>query len=119
MSKPTRNLIGQHLLTVLLAALVTAGVAAPATAAAQAPPAGDPVPPCDPATEPCEDSLPDSEAIADPAAEDEAGMSDPDFEGGPQAAVEEDSAIEASADEVFTPGDEISEDYPIPLPSDI
>ena len=33
--------------------------------------------------------------------------------------VEEDPAIEASADEEFTPGDEISEDYPIPLPSDI
>ncbi len=26
---------------------------------------------------------------------------------------------EASADEEFTPGDEISEDYPVPLPSDI
>jgi hypothetical protein len=33
--------------------------------------------------------------------------------------VEEDPFIEASADEVFEPGDEISEDYPVPLPSDI
>lgn len=38
---------------------------------------------------------------------------------GPEAIVEEDMAIEATADEVFEPGDEISEDYPIPLPSDI
>jgi len=33
--------------------------------------------------------------------------------------VEEDSDVEARADEVFTPDEEISEDYPVPLPSDI
>lgn len=38
---------------------------------------------------------------------------------GPAAAVEEDPGIEASANEEFTPDDEISEDYPVPLPSDI
>ena len=38
---------------------------------------------------------------------------------GPAASVEEDPAIEASAQEVFKPGDEIPEDYPVPLPSDI
>jgi hypothetical protein len=27
--------------------------------------------------------------------------------------------VEARADEVFTPDEEISEDYPVPLPSDI
>jgi hypothetical protein len=31
----------------------------------------------------------------------------------------EDFAREASVDEEFTPGDEISEDYPVPLPADI
>jgi hypothetical protein len=38
---------------------------------------------------------------------------------GPAATVEEDSAIEASAEEEFDPDEEISEDYPVPLPSDI
>jgi hypothetical protein len=33
--------------------------------------------------------------------------------------VEEDPGVEASANEEFTPDDEISEDYPVPLPSDI
>jgi hypothetical protein len=36
-----------------------------------------------------------------------------------QPAATEDPAVEARADEVFRPGDEISEDYPVPLPSDI
>ncbi len=36
-----------------------------------------------------------------------------------ESVAEEDSLIEASADEVFEPGDEISEDYPVPLPADI
>jgi len=42
-----------------------------------------------------------------------------DADAGPAAAVEEDPGIEASANEEFTPDDEISEDYPVPLPSDI
>lgn len=33
--------------------------------------------------------------------------------------VEEDPAIAASAEEEFDPDEEISEDYPVPLPSDI
>lgn len=33
--------------------------------------------------------------------------------------VEEDPAVRASADDVFEPGEEISEDFPVPLPSDI
>jgi hypothetical protein len=40
-------------------------------------------------------------------------------EEGPGALVEEDSAIAASAEEEFDPDEEISEDYPVPLPSDI
>ena len=38
---------------------------------------------------------------------------------GPQASVEENADIRASADDVFEPDDEIPEDYPVPLPSDI
>ena len=56
-----------------------------------------------------------SEAGETPVAEASSEPAEP----GPEAVVEEDPAIEASADEEFTPGDEISEDYPIPLPSDI
>ena len=39
----------------------------------------------------------------------------------PEAAPgeEQDSGVEASAQEEFTPGEEISEDYPVPLPADI
>jgi len=37
----------------------------------------------------------------------------------PGALVEEDPAIAASAEEEFDPDEEISEDYPVPLPSDI
>ena len=33
--------------------------------------------------------------------------------------VEEDPSVRATADEVFQPGEEISEDFPVPLPSDI
>jgi hypothetical protein len=52
----------------------------------------------------------DEEKSADPADE---TMSDP------ADLVEEDPALEAKADDEFTPEDEISEDYPVPLPSDI
>jgi hypothetical protein len=38
---------------------------------------------------------------------------------GPEASVEDDPDADASAEDVFTPGDEISEDYPVPLPADI
>ena len=34
-------------------------------------------------------------------------------------AIEPDPDFEASVEDVFKPGDEISEDYPIPLPADI
>ena len=40
-------------------------------------------------------------------------------EAGPESDGEADSIAEASVEEEFTPGDEISEDYPVPLPSDI
>ena len=45
----------------------------------------------------------------------EAGETDKD----PEGAVEENAGIEASAKEEFEPGDEISEDFPVPLPADI
>jgi hypothetical protein len=59
----------------------------------------------DPAAAPDE-----AEANIDQAAQDMSDLSD---------LVEEDSDVEARADEVFTPDEEISEDYPVPLPSDI
>jgi hypothetical protein len=37
----------------------------------------------------------------------------------PDEEKEEEAVVEASADEVFTPGDEIHEDYPVPLPADM
>jgi len=40
-------------------------------------------------------------------------VADPEEEG------EEDAVVEASAEEEFTPADEISEDYPVPLPADM
>ncbi|MDX1379589.1 MAG: hypothetical protein R3233_00645 [Xanthomonadales bacterium] len=99
-----------------------------AVAGAQAPPVDDP----DPA-----DADPSLEAPPEPAPEDaarpaddpsQADSADPepadpmltdDTLAGPAAAVEEDSAIQATAEEEFNPDEEISEDYPVPLPSDI
>ena len=83
--------------------------------AGEAPPGEARFEPCDPATEPCEAEAPVPGAGETPVAEPSSEPAEP----GPEAVVEEDPAIEASADEEFTPGDEISEDYPIPLPSDI
>jgi hypothetical protein len=103
---------GREILQLFVLCALVAG-SAPATA--QAPPDGGQVEPCDPATEPCEEQVPALETgdtpLPDPSSE--------TAEAGIEAAVEEDPAIEASADEEFTPGDEISEDFPIPLPSDI
>ena len=97
-----------------------------AAAFAQTPPAdasgaeADPARPCVSGEEsgPLEDGkLPDG-AAREPCQE-------PETDTAPAAGeeladvVEEDPFIEASADEVFEPGDEISEDYPVPLPSDI
>jgi hypothetical protein len=90
-------------------------VAGSGLALAQAPPVGEQAEPCDPATAPCEEQA----AVPE---DDEAPLAPPSSEAaeaGIEAVVEEDAAIQASADEEFTPDDEISEDYPIPLPSDI
>ena len=67
------------------------------------------------APEPCEDSSPGTTSAgeADPAKPPD--RSDP----GAEPNEEETADAEGSADEVFKPGDEISEDYPVPLPSDI
>jgi hypothetical protein len=104
MSAATRGILRRLLLPALLGSW--------ALAVAQVPPGPDSPAGTDAGgaargqeAEPCEE--PDGVAGSDPVA------------AGPEAVVEEDPAVEASADEVFTPGDEISEDYPIPLPSDI
>ena len=101
-----------------------------APAMAQAPPgddspaaaiAGGEVQPCVPAADAAAATGEPGDAAQEAApCEEPDGAPEPgDADSGPQAAVEEDLAVQASADEVFTPGDEISEDYPIPLPSDI
>lgn len=74
-------------------------------AMAEEPAADEPVEEMDASEEPLADGLP-----ADAPGE---------FVAGPEAAVEENPAVQASAGEEFTPDDEISEDYPVPLPSDI
>ena len=107
MSEDRRKILRYCLLSALLGGLTPA--------IAQTPPDAVQAEPCDPAAEPCAEPSPaagtdETPDAAQPAETAEAGL---------EAVVEEDPAIEASADEVFTPGDEISEDYPIPLPSDI
>lgn len=67
---------------------------------------------------------PDGEPAAVVAAEEQAPEEEPDessTDTGVDTGVdeEEEPAAEASAEDVFKPGDEISEDYPVPLPSDI
>ena len=42
-----------------------------------------------------------------------------EIDAGPESVVEEDPDFEATAEGEFNPDDEISEDYPVPLPSDI
>ena len=65
----------------------------------------------------------------DPAAEEEAEVpaapcvaadgAEAGEEGQETEDCEEEEIVEATVDEVFTPGQEISEDYPVPLPADI
>ena len=103
---------GREILRILVLSALVGGWA---QATAQSPPDSGQVEPCDPATEPCEERVPALETVEAPSTD----PSSETAEAGMEAAVEEDPAIEASADEEFTPGDEISEDFPIPLPSDI
>jgi hypothetical protein len=63
----------------------------------------------------CDEELPESEPIDEPLAADPVDDIDPGLE----TLAEDEEIVEATADEVFRPGDEIHEDYPIPLPSDI
>jgi hypothetical protein len=82
-----------------------------AVATAQVPPGDDPgTLPAKPTTESAESVVPEEAEAATPV---------DDAPGSPADAVEEDSAIKASAQEEFDPDEEISEDYPVPLPSDI
>lgn len=119
-----------------------------AAAIAQAPPgeertagadAGEQVPPCVSATDaqqasagesgllesqpkdagqasvPCEEQDPE----ATPGEEQRSAEAPGEIVADPKTNEEDDSDTEASADGEFKPGDEISEDYPVPLPSDI
>lgn len=81
----------------------------------------------EPCVEPSPETLPEEEPFLGevPAATeaDAAGMEDDlagELEDEFGSAVDENMLpTEASPEEEFTPGDEISEDYPVPLPSDI
>jgi hypothetical protein len=79
-----------------------------ATAAAQTPPAAEDV-----------DDAVAGEAETAPSGEARPAETDGQAMSNPADLVEEDPGLEAKADEEFTPEDEISEDYPVPLPSDI
>jgi hypothetical protein len=61
------------------------------------------------------EKAPEAASGEEPALEEVPGESAADAGG----SVEETPDVEASADEVFSPEDEISEDYPVPLPSDM
>ena len=84
---------------------VTEGQTQPCVPAGEATAAGGEAGPAGQEAQPCPE--PEDAAAADAVGSD------------PADAVEEDQAVQASADEVFTPGDEISEDFPVPLPADI
>jgi hypothetical protein len=64
---------------------------------------------------PCVEEAPEAASGEDLALEEGPGESAADAEEN----VEETPNVEVSADEVFRPEDEISEDYPVPLPSDM
>jgi hypothetical protein len=92
----------------------------PATAAPQAPadksgPLEDQPAGAAPAAVPCEEPA----AGAEPGEEPVSASAPGEPATGPEAGVGEDPDVEASAEDVFEPGDEISEDYPVPLPADI
>ena len=64
---------------------------------------------------PEDEATPETEPAAETAVtEDEPAPGENEIE-----AEELDPDFEASVEDVFKPGDEISEDYPIPLPADI
>jgi hypothetical protein len=67
------------------------------------------------APEPCEEEVPDATLGAETTLEDVPG----DSASGIEADKQQTTGAEVAGDEVFKPVDEISEDYPVPLPSDI
>lgn len=112
-----------RLMTILLAGVW-------AMAAAQAPPGGEQAAGADPGADarPCvaasdngspdgeqEDGGPDSIPCEELDPQSESG----EILAGPEDTGEEEPEVEVSAEEVFEASDEISEDYPVPLPSDI
>ncbi len=111
-----------------------------AVAIAQAPPdekqaagadAGEQDPPCVPIAKTDSPDGEQEEAVADsvpceerdpeatPDEEQPSAETPGEIAAGPEPGGEHESDVEASAEEEFNPGDEISEDYPVPLPSDI
>ena len=100
------------LLTLIAAACCTAALA-------QEPP--DPAPAAETAaTEASATGTDADEQTADDSPQDEAPEASLEsLAEDPGALIEEDAAIAASAEEEFDPDEEISEDYPVPLPSDI
>jgi hypothetical protein len=69
----------------------------------------------DPEATPGEEQDPE----ATPGEEQDSAEAPGEILAGPETIEEDDSDVEASAEGEFKPGDEISEDYPVPLPSDI
>jgi hypothetical protein len=67
------------------------------------------------ASVPCEEQDPE----ATPGEEQRSAETPGEIVADPETIEELDSDAETSAEEEFKPGDEISEDYPVPLPSDI
>lgn len=64
---------------------------------------------------PCEGPVPEAGAGEEQANEEAPGVPTEDAGSDTEEAPE----VEVTADEIFTPVDEISEDYPVPLPADI
>ena len=68
-------------------------------------------------TTPDEKSMSEPESAQEQPAEADEVLAEDDLD--EEELTEAEKAAKAMADEDFKPGDEISEDYPVPLPSDI
>jgi hypothetical protein len=112
MTSLTPAILTRALLLLIATTCCTAGLA-------QEPP--DPAPAAEEASAETSVAGPDAdEQTADELPQDEAPEEiTENVSEDPGALIEEDPAIAASAEEEFDPDEEISEDYPVPLPSDI
>ncbi len=68
-------------------------------------------------TPPDENAAAEPDAALEQPAEDDESQAEDELD--EEEMTEAEKAAKAMADEDFKPGDEISEDYPVPLPSDI